>query len=92
MDHADSLPDTVLGTPETGSLGGILETANAAIRATSSSSESSSKGHTHVPNSWVAIPFVSPGLVGRSSPPKAGNSTAANSAEVPAPISAAAIR
>ena len=37
-------------------------------------------------------PFVSPALVARRSPPKAGSSTEANSVVVPAPITAAAIR
>ncbi len=71
---------------------GIRETARAAISATRSSRESSSNGHTHEPNSWMAIPVVSPDLVARTSPPRAGNRTAASSAAVPAPITAAAIR
>jgi len=70
----------------------MRETANAAIRAMRSSSESSSKGHTQAPNNWVAIALVSPALDERTSPPRAGNRTATSIAVVLAPITAAAIR
>src|SRR5471032_2007082 len=71
---------------------GIRETANAAISATSSSTERSSKGQTQAPNSWVAITFVSPALTVKSFPPRAGNRTEPSSAVVPAPRAAAAMR
>src|SRR5665811_705399 len=89
MDHVDSIS---AGTGDVGDVVGIRETAKAAINAMRSNTESSSKGHTQAPKSWVAIALVSPVWADRTSPPRAGSRTPASKAVVPAAMTAAAIR